>query len=81
MFSRRHNLVMVFPEERKVKLHNWFVFYPIDVLFLDKQKKIIEIKENFKPFTFYYSKKKASYVVELPVGKAKLCKINEVLDF
>ena len=42
-----------------------FVMYPIDVLILDKNKKIVEIKRNFKPFTFWNSSKRAKYVVEL----------------
>ena len=45
-----------------------FVFYPIDVIFLDEQKKVVEIKENFRPFRFYTPKKKARYVLELPKG-------------
>ena len=43
----------------------FFVFFPIDVLFLDKNKMIVETKKDFKPFTFYKSKEKAQYVVEL----------------
>ena len=46
-------------------MHMFFVFFPIDVLFLDKNKKIIEIKKNLRPFSFYYSKNKAKYVAEL----------------
>jgi uncharacterized membrane protein (UPF0127 family) len=58
MFSGRKNLVMVFDQEIKVRLHNWFVFYPIDVLVLDSSKKIIEIKRSFKPFKFWNSTRK-----------------------
>jgi len=65
MFSKRKNLVMVFNEERKISLHNFFVFYAIDVLVLDASKKIVEIKRDFKPFTFWNSAKKGKYVVEL----------------
>ena len=43
----------------------FFVFFPIDILFLDKNKKIIEIKKNFRPFSFYKSREKAKYVVEI----------------
>jgi len=43
----------------------FFVFYPIDVLLLNKHKEIVEIKKNFKPFTFWTSKEKGKYVVEL----------------
>ena len=65
MFRKKRNLIMVFPQERKIKLHNFFVFYPIDVLVLDKDMKIIEIKRNFRPFTFWNSEKRGRYVVEL----------------
>jgi len=65
MFRKKQNLVMVFKKERKVRLHNFFVFYPLDILILNKNKTIIEIKRNFKPFTFWNSKKKGQYVVEL----------------
>ena len=65
MFSKKRNLMFVFDKEKRIPLHMFFVFFPIDVLFLDKNKRIVEIKKNFKPFTFYKSKEKAKYVVEL----------------
>ncbi len=43
----------------------FFVFYPIDVLLLNQNKEIVEIKHNFRPFTFWNSKEKGKYVVEL----------------
>ena len=60
----------------------FFVFYPIDVIFLDKDKKIIEIKQKFLPFSFYNSKKEASCIIELQNGsvdKFRL-KIGEKID-
>ena len=65
MFRKRQNLVMEFPCERRVSLHMFFVFFPIDVLILDKDKRIVEIKRNLKPFTFWKSNKKGKYVVEM----------------
>ncbi len=65
MFSKKRNLVFVFDEEKRVSLHMLFVFFPIDVLFLDKDKRIVEIKKNFKPFRVYTSKNKTKYVIEL----------------
>ena len=44
----------------------FFVFYPIDVLFLNKNKIIVEIKENFMQFTYYIPRNKAQYIIELP---------------
>ena len=71
MFSRKikdEGLVFVFNKPRRIDLHMFFVFYPIDVLFLDEKKKVIEIKKKFRPFTVYLSKEKAKYVIEMPEG-------------
>ena len=65
MFRRKQNLIMAFDQEKKVSLHMFFVFYPIDVLILNEKKEILEIKRNFKPFTFWNSREKGKYVVEL----------------
>src|SRR3989338_8512017 len=65
MFRKKQNLIMTFKEEKRISLHMFFVFYPIDVLLLNKNKEIIEIKRNFKPFTSWSSKEKGKYVVEL----------------
>lgn len=64
MFSKKKNLMFVFDDEKRRSLHMLFVFFPIDVLFLDKNKKVVE-KARLKPFSFYKSKKKAKYVVEI----------------
>jgi uncharacterized membrane protein (UPF0127 family) len=81
MFHRKHNLIMIFPEERKVSLHNFFVFYPIDVLFLDQHKMIVEIKRKFKPFTFFTPQNKCKYLIELAFpgeyAKGDLLEIKE----
>jgi hypothetical protein len=60
-------LVFIFNKEVRADLHMFFVFFSIDVLFLDKNKKVVDIKKNFKPFTYYAPKAKAMYVAELPV--------------
>jgi uncharacterized membrane protein (UPF0127 family) len=44
------------------------VFFPIDLLFLDKHKRVVEITKGLKPFRDYYPKAKSMYVVEFPVG-------------
>lgn len=58
--------IFIFNKPKRVALHMFFVFTTIDVLYLDKDKKVIEYKENFLPFTYYRPKNKASYIVELP---------------
>ena len=80
MFRKKQNLIMIFPKERKISLHNFFVFYPLQIIILDKNKKVIEIKNNFKPFTFWNSSKKGKYLIE--IGKEKsLVSLNDQLLF
>lgn len=75
--------IFVFDKRRKISLTMWFVLFSIDVLFLDEKKRIVEIKQDFKPFTNYYPEKEALFVVELPVGtiREKKLKINDSLEF
>jgi len=68
MFSKQKNLIFKFKEEKIHSLHMFFVFYPIDTIFLNKNKEIVELKENFMPFTFYKAKNKATYILELKRG-------------
>ncbi len=85
MFSKQQNkaLIFKFNKENVISLHMLFVFYPIDVLFLDKNKTVVDKKENFKPFAFCKSKKKTMYAIEIPNGilkKTKTC-IGDKIKF
>ncbi len=77
------NLVFYFKKEKIIPLHMFFVLFPIDVLFLDKNKKVVEIKENFRPFTCYTPRAKAKYVIELSKGAVKKSKteIGDIISF
>ncbi|MCF7872367.1 DUF192 domain-containing protein [Candidatus Woesearchaeota archaeon] len=73
IFDKAH--IFPFDKEKFIPLTNWFVFFPIDVIFLNKKNVIVEIKEMFMPFTNYYPVKKASCVIEMPVNTIKKFKI------
>lgn len=76
MFSKNKKkaLIFKFNKEKIIHLHMLFVFYSIDVLFLDKNKIVVDIKGNFRPFAFCKSKENAMYVIELPNGTIKRTK-------
>lgn len=76
-----HALVFIFNKEVRADLHMLFVFFPIDVLFLDKDKRVVDIKKNFKPFNYYAPKAKAMYVVELPVEVVGKTAIGDKIIF
>ena len=76
-------LVFEFPRESKIgtSLHMIFVFFPIDVLFLDKDKKVVD-KVTLPPFQPNYTPKKAAkYVVEMPEGKAKKVRAGSTITW
>ena len=84
MFSKKtKTLIFVFKKEKINPLHMFFVPYPIDVLFLDKNKKVTEIKENFRPFTFYTPKTRSKYIIELKnkTIKETNTKVNDIISF
>lgn len=67
MFSKRKNIVLILNKESRLNaiIHMFFVFYPIDVYWLDKNKKIVDQRKRVRPFTFAVPKNKAKYIVEI----------------
>ena len=54
-----------------------FVFYPIDVVWLDSDKIVVD-KKTVNPFVLYSAPRKpAKYVIEMRKGFAKNIKIGE----
>lgn len=84
MFRKKPTpLIFCSKDDEFVPLHMWFVFFSIDVLYLDKDKRIIEIKEHFRPFCTYVPRMRSRYVIELPkysVAKFKL-QVGDLLHF
>ena len=67
-FSKPKPTLLVFPKESKVGIHMLFVFFPLDIIWLDSNYKIVAIRKNVRPFSgVYYPKTSAKYVLELPV--------------
>lgn len=81
--SKPKTLLFTWAKERKVPLHMLFVFFPIDVLFLDEEKAVVELKEHFLPFTFYNPGHKAKYIIEAPDGAIARSKtsVGDIITF
>jgi uncharacterized membrane protein (UPF0127 family) len=52
-------------------IHTFFVRFPIDVAFLDKDFKVLKIVENLKSFRLSPIVWKAKHTLELPQGSIK----------
>lgn len=81
MFSRklRNNEALLFEFDREGKwlIHMFFVFFPIDIVWLDKNMKVVDVKMG-RPFNLILSPKKAAkYVLEMNSNSG--IKINDKL--
>jgi uncharacterized membrane protein (UPF0127 family) len=70
MFSKPDNLIFDLKRETRLgaSIHTMFVFFRINVYWLDANKKVVYTCLNLRPFTFKIPKKKARYIIELKKG-------------
>ncbi len=78
-FPKNDGLLFEFKIETSISLHMFFVFLKIDIIYLDKNKKVIKIKKNIKPFTSFIKGIKSKYILELK--DSKNIKLGEKLKF
>jgi len=67
-----YGVLFPFKEEQKVAIHMFFVFFDLDILWIDNNKKLVEYK-TLQPFQAH--SQKAKYVLEMP---ASWCKKNNI---
>lgn len=60
--------IFTFSRPRKEIITMDFVFFPIDVVFLDKNARIIELVETLRPFSKYFPSGNIICFIELPAG-------------
>jgi uncharacterized membrane protein (UPF0127 family) len=61
-------LMFIFRREKIVPIHTLLVRKPIDLVYLDRQMEVVDLKEHLLPYRFYTPKARAMYVLELPAG-------------
>ncbi|MCK4729868.1 MAG: DUF192 domain-containing protein [Candidatus Aenigmarchaeota archaeon] len=88
MFRKRGNALIEFPWEGKPGIWMLFMRYSLNLVFLDKNLRVIDILKNIPPLFFspktwktYYPKNKYKYVLELDVREKIEIKQNSRLEF
>jgi uncharacterized membrane protein (UPF0127 family) len=81
MFKRGFDYALLFEfagESRaKASIHMLFVFTPIDIAYLDKEKTVVDLKASLQPWTLNYTPKRpARFLLELPPGSIKKFKLE-----
>jgi len=62
------NLLFEFRRECRLSIHSYFVFFNFLAIWLDDDKRVVEVK-MVKPFTFSVRpKKKFKYLIEMPLN-------------
>ena len=80
MFRRRFPsgkaLFFKFNKPGRHGVHMFFVWFPIDLVYLDSSFKVVEVRARLKPWRMYRPKAVAKYLIELPVGIATRVRIG-----
>jgi len=74
----------VFPFGRETKwdsaVHSFFVFTPLTVVWLDKDKRVFDVR-LLKPFTVAVPNGRAKWVVELPEHSFKDVNVGDIFSW
>lgn len=60
--------VLCFKNRKIMRLHTFFVPAAIDVILLDPEFTVVEVKEHIEPRQFYKSRKPAMFAIEVSSG-------------
>jgi len=87
MFKNKleRGIILKFPNTRSrmgSAVHMFFVKFPLDIIFADSDKKVVDIV-TIDPWKTYTPKEPAMYVIEMEKGKIQTSKteIGDKLDF
>ena len=88
MFKKRippgYAMIFDLRREQYVSIHMMFVFFPIDLVYLDRDRRIVDVRRRLRPWTgIAVPKKPARYVIEMPAGGVDRygLKAGEALDW
>lgn len=75
-FENGEALLFPFSNPRKFGVHTFFVFFPIDLVYLDREMEVLEIKKELSSWSTYKPDVEAYFLVELPGGKVRKVKVE-----
>lgn len=77
--EENQGMLFIMPSERKQAFWMKNTMIPLDMIFMDKDQKIVSIQKNTRPYSeqSYISEKPAKYVVEVIAGFANKYGIKE----
>nr|AGF93085.1 protein containing DUF192 [uncultured organism] len=67
-FAEGEGILFELSEPREFGVHTFFLFFSIDLVYLDGDLEILETKEKLSPWSTYTPETPASYLLEIPAG-------------
>ena len=82
-FPKGRGMLFIFPRPGKPGFWTPFMRFPLDIIFLDPSKKVVDIRENLKPWRACSPKASAKYALELRAGRAREARtrVGDLLEF
>lgn len=80
--SKKEGLLLVSDKECKnsTTIHMFFVFFSLDIFWLDKELRVVDMAKNVHPFEpLIIPREKAKYVLEVPAGRISVDLVGEKL--
>jgi len=74
--SKPVTILFKFDKDDIYSIHSWFVFFPFDIVYLDKGMRAVEIYKNVPSYSYLKPKRPARNFLELPPGGADRLGIN-----
>lgn len=62
-----YGVIFPFTPPQRAMIHMWFVFFPLDIFWLDEKGVVLE-QRTLYPWTVHTPSALSSYVIELPAG-------------
>jgi uncharacterized membrane protein (UPF0127 family) len=82
MFRRQvppgYAMVFDMRREQYISIHMMFVFFPIDLVYLDRDRRIVDIKRRLRSWIgVAIPKRPARYAIEMPAGTIDRYRLRE----
>lgn len=76
-------LAFSFPKPTRIgaSTHTMFMLFPIDIVYLDEEKRVVEIKNNVRPWRLQKPSQKIKHFIEFRKGESKGIKKGDKLSF
>ncbi|MBI4176011.1 MAG: DUF192 domain-containing protein [Candidatus Aenigmarchaeota archaeon] len=88
MFREGGSMLFRFKKEGFYSVWTLFMKFQIDIIFLDRQKKVIQVCGNARPvgrglstWRVYRTEKEAKYILEIPSGGRAIVRKGDLMSF